>query len=84
MCLDRIADCVPRFVAHPRVMPKLQVDKTFVFFEGDRDREECLVSDGIAGLENGRPRGLQTTVSGQTIRENTIVQPAERSLQIEA
>jgi hypothetical protein len=74
MCLERITDCVPRFVAHHEAMRKIQFKKASVFFEGASDCKDFLVpSTKVAGKE--QLQALQSTVSAQTIRENSIVHP---------
>jgi hypothetical protein len=45
MCLERIADCVPRFVAHPKgIMVNIQIKMAFVFFEGARNCKDFSVA----------------------------------------
>jgi hypothetical protein len=72
MCLERIADCVPGFVAHPKVMPKIQFNKPFVFFEGVSDCKDLSVTDLIV-VGNAGSQAFQRTISAQPIRENIIV-----------
>jgi hypothetical protein len=72
MCLERIADGVPRLVAHPKIMFKHQVNKASIFFEGARNFKDFSVTIlRAAGKE--RCEAFQTTVSAQPIRENRIV-----------
>jgi hypothetical protein len=74
MCLEKIADCVPRLVAHPKVIHRIQVNKAFIFFDGASDCKEILVTD-IKGKVYGKARAqnFQTTVSTQPIRENKTI-----------
>jgi hypothetical protein len=62
LCLEGIADSVPGFVAHPQVMPKIQVNKAFAFFEGPSDYKDSLVTD-ITVAGNFWSQALQSIVS---------------------
>jgi hypothetical protein len=71
MCLERITDGVPRFVAHPARI-KIQVNEAFVVSEDACDCKDLSVTDlKVAG--NARSQALQPTVSAQPISENDIV-----------
>jgi hypothetical protein len=72
MCLERITDGVPLFVAHP-AKTKIQVNEAFVISKGSSDCKDFLVSDlVVAGKE--RSQALQTTISAEPISENDIVE----------
>jgi hypothetical protein len=72
MCLERITNGIPGFVAQCKVIIKLQVNKTFVFSEVARNRLDLLVTViTVAGKEWFE--SLQTTLSTQPIRENGII-----------
>jgi hypothetical protein len=69
MCLERLTDCVPRFVARGL---EDQVNKTFVLFEGARNCKDVLVNLKLVARKEWT-KALQTTISAQPIRENDIV-----------
>jgi hypothetical protein len=72
MCLERITDGAPRFVAHPENPTKIQFNKTFVFSEGARNCKNFSVTD-LRDVGKAWFQALQTTVSAQNICEDKIV-----------
>ncbi len=72
MCLERITDGVPRYIAYPGAITQIQVDKALVFSEGARNSKDFSVTDlKVAG--KAWYQTLQTTVSAQPTRESGIV-----------
>jgi hypothetical protein len=66
MCLERITDSVPRFVAQPAIT-KIKHNKAFVFFEGASDCKQFMLELTVC-------QTFQTTVSAQPIRENGSIE----------
>ena len=71
MFLERITDCVPRFVAQ-QAATKIKNNKVFVVFEGVSDCNNLsVIIFGAAGIDRFQP--FQSTVSVQAIHDNGIV-----------
>jgi hypothetical protein len=60
-------------------MPKIQVNKAFVFFEGACDFQEFWFRDTTV-VGKAQCQAFQTAVSAQPIRENKIVNITRSSL----
>jgi hypothetical protein len=63
ICLERITDCVPRFVAHPKVMVKIQYNEAFVFSEGACNYKDFSFTD-ITVTGNAWCQALQKRLVG--------------------
>jgi hypothetical protein len=68
---SRLRESDVRFVAHPKVMPKMQINKAFVFFAGTSDCKEFSVI--VITGEKSWSQALETTVSAQPIHEDELV-----------
>jgi hypothetical protein len=56
MHLERIADGVPRFVTHVKVMMKSQVNEAFVFSEGVRNCKDFSITNlRVVGMACSEP-----------------------------